>query len=183
VGGGRFDDPEREFRLLYTAAQRRGPFVETLAPFRPSLEILARMQRVASSEEPLPRTPVPAHWYRRHAVARLRLLPGQHWLDLRAPQTRETLRAELAATLLTLRLSDLDLSRVLGPGRTLTQTIARWAYEHGYAGLAYHSRLDHTLTLWAIFERAAFEPVGLPEPITPDDPDLVATARLFGLIL
>jgi len=183
VGGGRFDDPQREFRVLYAAAQRRGPFVETLAQFRPLLEALARMRRVGGNEEPLPKTRVPAHWYQRHAVARLRLLPGQRWLDLRAPQTREILRAELATTLLTQGLSDLDLSRVLGPGRTLTQTIARWAYEHGYAGLAYHSRLDHTLTLWAIFEGAAFEPVGLPEPITPDDPDLVATARLFGLVL
>jgi hypothetical protein len=72
---------------------------------------------------------------------------------------------------------------VLGPGRTLTQTIARCAYEHRYAGLAYHSRLDHTLTLWAIFEGSAFEAVGLPEPITPDDPDLVATVRLYGLVL
>ncbi len=83
----------------------------------------------------------------------------------------------------TLGLPDLDLSSVLGPERTLTRTIARWAYEQGYAGLAYQSRLDQTLTLWAIFEGAAFEPVGLPEPITPDDPDLVATARLFGLVL
>ncbi len=109
--------------------------------------------------------------------------PGQRWLDLRAPETREELRAELAALLMTLGLSDLDLSRMLGPQRTLTQAIARWAYDRGYAGLAYASRLDGTLTLWALFERVAFEPVGLAEPITPDDPDLVATARLFGLLV
>jgi len=85
--------------------------------------------------------------------------------------------------LLTLGLSDLDLSRVLGPRRTLTQAIARWAYERGYSGLAHHSRLDQTLSLWAIFEGSAFEPVGLPEPITPDDPDLMSTARRYGLVL
>ena len=61
--------------------------------------------------------------------------------------------------------------------------MAAVGYEQGYAGLAYPSRLDHALTLWAIFEGSAFEPIGLPEPITPDDPDLVATARLFGLVL
>jgi hypothetical protein len=33
------------------------------------------------------------------------------------------------------------------------------------------------------FETSAFEPVGLPEPITLDDPDLVATAQLFGLLV
>jgi hypothetical protein len=183
VGGGRFDDPRREFRVLYAAVQRRGAFVETLAPFRPSLDVLARLQRGAGGAGPIPRTAVPAHWYQRHAVVRLRLGPGQSWLDLRAPETREALRAELATTLLTLGLSDLDLSRMLGPGRSLTQTIARWAYEHGYAGLAYHSRLDPTLTLWAIFEGASVDPDGLPQPITPVDPDLVAAARLYGLDL
>jgi len=39
------------------------------------------------------------------------------------------------------------------------------------------------LSLWAIFERAAFEPLGVPEPIVPDDPDLVAAACLFGLAI
>lgn len=182
VGSGRFDDPRREFRVLYAAAQRRGAFVETMAPFRPSVEALAGM-RLADGEEQRPGGIVPADWYQRRAVARLRLLPRQRWLDLRAPETREELRAELAATLMTLGLSDLDLSRALGPQRTLTQAIARWAYDHGYAGLAYASRLDSALTLWALFERAAFEPVGLPEPITADDFDLVATARLFGLLV
>lgn len=135
VGAGRFDDPQREFRVLYAAAQRRGAFVETMAQFRPLLEALARMQRLADSEQQRPSSIVPADWYQRRAVARLRLLPGQRWLDLRAPETREELRAELAATLMTLGLSDLDLSRVLGPQRTLTQAIARWTYERGYAGL------------------------------------------------
>ena len=183
VGGGRFDDPEGEFRVLYAAAQRRGAFVETLARFRLSLASLAELQRVAGSAEPLPRASVPADWYQKRAVVRLRLLPRQRWLDLRIAETREALRRELAPTLLALGLSDLDLSRVLGPRRALTQAIARWAYEHGYAGLVYFSRLDESCSLWAIFEGARFEPVGLPEPIVPDDPDLVATARLFDLVV
>lgn len=93
------------------------------------------------------------------------------------------MRAELAATLLTLGLSDLDLGHVLGPSTALTQMIARWAYQRGYAGLAYTSRLDARLTLWALFEGVAIEPVGLPEPLTPDDSDLTATARLYGLLV
>jgi RES domain len=164
VGAGRFDDPQREFRVLYAAAQRRGAFVETMAQFRPLLEALARMERLADGEQQRPRSVVPADWYQRRGVGRL-------------------LRADLAALLVTLGLSNLDLTRVLGPRRTLTQAIARWAYERGYAGLAYAGRLDGTLTLWALFERPAFEPIGLPEPLTPDDLDLVATARLVGLLV
>lgn len=37
--------------------------------------------------------------------------------------------------------------------------------------------------LMGIFEGSAFEPVGLPEPIPPDDPDLVATVHLYILAL
>ena len=87
----------------------------------------------------------------------------------------------MARNLLELRLSDLDLAGVMGPARTLTQAIARWAYERGYAGIAYRSRFDEKLTLWAIFESAAFEVAGVPEPIETDDADLAATARLFGI--
>jgi hypothetical protein len=182
AGGGRFDDPQSEFRVLY-AGQRRACFLETLAPFRPSVEALAALQQVTGSQEPIPRGMVPADWYQKRAVARLRLRPGQRWLDLRATETSEALRSELAATLLDLGLADLDLSEVLGPWRSLTQAIARWAYEHDYAGIVYPSRFKDALSLWAIFEGAAFDPVGVPEPIVPDDPDLVATARLFGLAI
>jgi hypothetical protein len=82
---------------------------------------------------------------------------------------------------MTLGFSDLDLGHVLGPGQTLTHAISRWAHEHGYAGLAYTSRLDARLTLWALYEGATFQVVGDPEPITPGDRDLMATARLYGL--
>ncbi|MBI4236576.1 MAG: RES family NAD+ phosphorylase [Chloroflexi bacterium] len=180
IGGGRFDDPQREFRVLY-AGQRMACFLETLAPFRPSVEALAHLRRVGGGLEPAPRAVVPTDWYQKRAVARMRLGRGQRWLDLRAIETREALRGELATTLLELGLADLDLSGVLGPRRRLTQAIARWAYENGYAGLAYRSRFDDALSLWALFDGAAFEPVGVPEPIMPDDPDLIAAAHLFGL--
>ena len=183
VGSGRFDDPAGEFRVLYATAQRHTAFLETLARFRPSLEMLAALQAVQNTTEPLPRPQVPAEWYHTRAVGQLRLGTRQRWLELRAFETREALRRELAQTLLDLGLEDLDLSGVVGPKRQLTQAIARWAYDHGYAGLVYSSRFDAALTCWAIFEGAAFEPVRPFESILPDDPDLVATAKLFGLNL
>ncbi len=124
---------------------------------------------------------VPPDWYQGRAVGLLRITPRQRWLDLRSAETREVLRHELARTLFDFGLADLDLSGVVGPGRQLTQAIARWAYEQGYNGLAYSSRLDAALTCWAIFEGAMFEPAGPPEPILSDDPDLLRVARLFGL--
>lgn len=169
--------------MLYAASRRRGAFVESLAPCRPALALPARLRDVAGTDEPVPAARVPADWYRRRAVGRLRLAPGQRWPDLRSPATREALRGELAAELLRLGMADLDLSGVAGPSRALTQAIAGWAHEQEYAGLVYASRLDQRLICWAVFEGAHFEPVGLPEPITPEDPDLRAAARLFGLAL
>jgi hypothetical protein len=181
VGGGRFDDPEGRFRVLYAARRRLGAFVESLAPLRPSLALLARLRAVVGTAEPVTRPRIPADWYARRAVVRLRLAPGQRWLDLRAPATREALRRELAGELLRLGLADLDVGGVVGPARALTQAVAGWAHGQGYAGLAYASRIDQALTCWAVFEGARFEAVGSPEPIASDDPDLRAVARLFGL--
>jgi RES domain len=145
--------------------------------------VLAALQAVENTNEPIPTPRVPAEWYHTRAVGQLRLATRQRWLDLRSFETREALRHELARTLLDLGLEDLDLSGVVGPKQQLTQAIARWAYERDYRGLAYSSRFDATLTCWAIFEGAAFEPVRPSEPILPNDPDLIATAKLFALSL
>lgn len=181
VGSGRFDDPVGEFRVLYATAQRRIALLESLARFRPSLDVLAALQAVENTNEPIPAPQVPAEWYHARAVGRLRLATHQQWLDLRSFETREALRSELAQTLLDLGLEDLDLSGVVGPKRQLTQAIARWVYERKYRGIAYRSRFDATFTCWAIFEGAEFERVGLSEHILPDDPDLASVARSFGL--
>ena len=87
----------------------------------------------------------------------------------------------MASVLLALGVTDLDLSEVLSRERRLTQTISRWAYELGYGGIVYRSRFAAASSLWAIFEGARLEPAGVAEPILPDDPDLVAVARVFGL--
>lgn len=169
--------------MLYATVQRRTAFLETLARFRPSLDVLAALQAVENTDEPLPRPRVPTDWYSTRAIGRIRLATRQRWLDLRSFETREALRLELAQTLLDLGLEDLDLSGVVGPERQLTQAIAQWAFDHGHAGLVYSSRFDAAHTCWAIPEGVTFDPVGLPEPILPDDPDLVWAARSFGLAM
>jgi len=89
VGTGRFDDPAGEFRVLYATVQRRTGFLETLARFRPSLEVLAALEGVENTDEPFPMPQVPADWYHARAIGRLRLRTRQRWLDLRgAPLCR-----------------------------------------------------------------------------------------------
>jgi len=54
LGGGRFDDPARRFRTRYVAESRLACFVEVLAQFRPAPEVIARLQAVTGTDEPLP---------------------------------------------------------------------------------------------------------------------------------
>ncbi len=84
---------------------------------------------------------------------------------------------------MSLGLDDLDVSGATTTRRALTQAIAGWAHDNGFQGIAYPSRLDATLTCWALFEGAIIEPVPPIRPITRDDPDLRAVAKLFGLIV
>jgi hypothetical protein len=181
MGQGRFDDPLRTFRTLYAGQQRRACFVELLARFRLSPLVVSALREVSGATDVLLTGEVPVEWYRARCVGRLRLLPNQRWLDLRALETRETLRIELAGTLVRLEMGDLDVSGVRGSNRELTQVIARWAYVHGFNGIAYRSRLDDTCDCWAVFEGTQFEPVGLPQPIGADDLDLRLVAETFGL--
>lgn len=181
VGEGRFDDPQKTFRTLYAGEQPRDCFVELLARFRPSVVVLARVREVTGATDSFPSTEIPVEWYRSRSIGRLRPGPNQRWLDLRSLATRQTLRSELAGSLVRLGLTDLDVSGIRSSNRELTQTIARWAYEHGYNGIAYRSRLDDFSDCWAIFEGAQIEPIGLPRPIVLDNSDLRTVASIYGL--
>jgi RES domain len=180
VGGQRFDDPWGTFRVLYAAERQFGCFVETLAPLRPSLADIAALSRAAGTTI-RPVTHVTTEWRRARRIARLSLRPGLHWLDLRAPETCEVLRTELADVLLRIGMADFDVSGARGLSRELTQRIARWAFERGFAGIAYRSRFADELDCWAIFEGDHWEPVGRPMPIRRDNPALRTAAKLLGL--
>ncbi len=183
VGGERYDDPRGEYRVLYTGAPRRVAFLETLAQFRadPALLTAERAAGSADEAETEPADLVPQWWLDQHLVRRLRLAPGQRWLDLRKLRARQVLRSEFAAELVSLGLDDLDASTVTGPYRGLTQAISRWAYDLGYQGLAFPSRHEPRYSNWAIFEGAAFEPVGESKPISRRDRSLTYVLQQFGL--
>jgi hypothetical protein len=186
IGQERFDDPLRQYRVLYAAADRAGCFAETLAAFRPSLASLAAERAVLNTDQPFRTAQVPAAWWRNRLMASFRLAPGR-WLDLRTLITFQVLREEFAELASSVGLADVDLSAatgrvsILGQERRLTQEISRWAFEHDYHGIVYTSRLHHRFACWAIFESARIQTLGAPAPITPADRDLMRIARAFGL--
>jgi len=189
VGEGRFDPTKRpaSLRVLYVAEQRLACFVETLAKWRPRLDLLARLGALPTGDVRDERLRdaagmIPNTWHLDRRMATLRLLAGQRWLDLREHQTRETLRLRLARRLRSLGYADLELGDAMGRDRRLTKSIAQFAVTEGFQGIAYKSRFDHAFDCWALFEGAEFRQLA-DEPIAPDDPDLIEAARRLGLRL
>jgi hypothetical protein len=182
-GNNRFDDPAGRFRVLYAAEQRLTCFVETLAPFRLSFEWLAAVGRVRAGDhghdEPTGGV-VPASWLMRRRIGTFALGPNQRWLDLRSMETRIALRRDLAALLAAHDLTDFDLSDALCRNRPVTQSIAQWAFDAGYNGIAYKSRFDCAFDCWAIYDRADLDKIAV-ETMWSDDGDLTEVARLFDL--
>lgn len=185
VGNERFDDPERTYRVLYTAEEPRACFVEALAPWRPGIAALVRLQALPPGERG-DRTPpfgrVAADWCAHRLLGSCRVTPGQRWLDLRSPATLATLRVELAAQFQPLGLDDFDMSDALSRKREVSRTISRWTFAQGFQGIAYASRFDAALTCWALFEGAQFQ-IQPSRPITAADPDFRAALALHGLAL
>jgi len=187
VGGERFDDPERRFRVLYTAEQRIACFVEALAPLRsPSYELAEILDSMPAGEygDDLPQTGiVPADWHLKRLIGQLRLGPEQQCLDLRSHETLAALHVLMASDLRRLEIAELDMAAVQSHDYRVTQAVAQRAYSTGYKAVAYTSRLGADLVCWAIFEEARFERVGVSQVIKRDDQDLVQAAARFGLEL
>jgi RES domain len=166
IGANRFDDPARQFRVLYGARQRTACFAETLAVFRPSLELLAETGDPADITGD-----VSAGFLRARGTATFHLRRGR-WLDVRRLQTLDALRSALGPRLHEFGLVDVDLGGVCGPERAFTQAVAAWAYENGYNGIVYASRFGASFECWAIFDSANIESVGSVVPLSLDDTDL-----------
>jgi hypothetical protein len=68
--GSRFDDPKATYRVLYASTEGVGPYVETLARFRPDPAVFAAIDTIdAEDDEPEPpRGLVPRAWLTKRAM-------------------------------------------------------------------------------------------------------------------
>lgn len=182
IGGGRFDDPRDQYRVLYTAEQRITCFLESMAGLRPSIETLSILAAMAGAdaEDEDNRPHLPVDWHHRRMTGTLRLSAGQRFLEMRTVPARQGLRRDLASLLHALGYTDLDAGDLFGRDRLLTMIISRWAFEQGYRGIACLSRIDPSAGCWALFEGVLFEKIEVA-PLAHDDPDLFAAAKLLGL--
>jgi RES domain len=194
--GNRYDDPAREYRVLYAAGQRRGAFLETLARFRVDLQLVAEMDAIEGDERDdafptVQRGVVPGEWLVTRRIG-TGTAASLWFVDVAHSDSLAHLRGRMASRLVHYGLDDLDAGdlRRRAP-RALTQEISRYVFEHALtpdgepvAGLTYRSRLGDELTNWAVFEDHHLdEIVESDTTIAADDPDLVAALETLGLAL
>jgi hypothetical protein len=180
--GNRFDDPTGYYRVLYASSQRLSCFLETLARFRPDLTLLAELREIEGEDDFFPLTQIPKAW----CGARL-LGAGRsrgHYADIYAAEWVGHLRSVLSAECLKLGLADLDVAVLQqGQPRRLTQLASLEVYKVGLNGVYYRSRYGHDLENWAIFEPFDVQIAADAEPISEDDPDLLAACGILGVVI
>lgn len=189
--GNRWDDPLGSYRVLYACSQRVGAFVETLARFRPDLEVVAALAEIEGSDDAPPVGVVPWRWLEGRLLGEA--TAQGRFADIGAARSIATLRTELAARAIHHGLAEIDAATVrrCAP-RGFTQDASRLAYEWrdedgSLAGIRYGSRLGDEFVNWAIFEPAseAESPFrdASSSAFDADDHDLAAALWLLGLQL
>lgn len=206
--GNRFDDPggihgvppEHRFRVIYCATQREAAFAEVTSRFRQRPELSSVLARIEDSEETVegalggavdPEFPdhslLESDWLQRRRIGHTRIVPHGAFVDVSQADSLAHLNDVLSPLLAWLEIEQLDLSAITSPApRLLTQYAARYVYSSGFAGIRYVSRLGANWECWALFEGRFHHDMGypgFPENIDPNDDDLVAVARRFGLTI
>ncbi len=197
----RYDDPradrgvpeEERFRVIYCATRAAGAYGETIAPYRQSLSLLAKLQQV-EDDDPTDRELeggiVPEDFCSDRVLGITRLSRGLRFADTSDGTTLTVLREELAQYVLDLGLEEFDLSAMTSSQRKLSQEVACYIYEladeghTSFAGIRYVSRLHTPWELWAIFyDRMNHFPVQAAGTIMADDEELEEATNVLGVRL
>lgn len=179
--GNRFDDPEGLYRVLYASSQRLSCFLETLAPFRPDMSLMAEFALIEGPDDFLPFGTLPYDWLEKRLMGRA-AIQGQ-FADIYAPHWVGYLRTSLAGEALRLGMKDIDLSTLfVAEPRRLTQLASRKAYGLKFAGIFYQSRYGSSLENWALFEPISLDHIDV-ETLTEGDPDLLHALQIHGIKL
>ena len=188
--GNRWDDPDGNYRVLYASSSRLGALIETLARFRPDLEVVVELNEINGGGDPVAAGTVPAEWFERRLMGVAEL--AGTYADIGAANSLAVLRSRLATRALHYGLPEIDAAaiRLVSP-RAFTQEISRFVYESkttlggAFSGIRYASRLDDATTNWAVFEPgAASTPPsrrGRSRRIAPGDPNVLQALAVLGL--
>lgn len=203
--GNRFDDPgavlgiprQERYRVVYCATQREAAFGEVTARFRLDPRLIQGLAGITDDDEPIEDTlngiVDPLHhdhgllgydWLQRRRLGHTMIESDTLFVDIAHANSLAHLNVVLAPLFDSLDIREFDMSSVTGPSRRLTQIASRYLFRQGFAGVRYTSRLGRNWDCWALFENRYRHRMGFPSPgstISPDDADLAAVAKRFGL--
>ena len=177
--GNRFDDPLNIFRVLYASSQRVSCFIETLARFRPSLELLQELKQIKGDDDFFPIGSVPEEWCSERLMGTAQI-PAE-CADIYAAKWIAYLRRKLFDDCLLLGLKELDASVLQSAApRRITQLASRKVFEAAFPGIYYRSRHGHNFENWAFFEPVSIRSSRF-DSVSSDDQDLAEALNILGL--
>jgi hypothetical protein len=195
---GRWDDPNRRYRVIYASSHRLGAFLETLAHFQPDPSIVAASEAIdetGGGGDTIRAGSVSAAWCRERVITRGVVTEGElgPFVAVGAAETLAELRHALAARLVHYELEDLDGATIrMSAPRAFTKEISSFIEQQKdqqgspYGGIYYLSRLGDEFENCEIFEKESMNgqsPVLSVERdrIDPEDDDFRRAVRLLGL--
>lgn len=183
----RFDDPARDYRTLYCAAERLTCLYEVLADLRPDAAVLAEFAQLyggGSVADLRLAGRITWEWRVRNALAEAVIVADGEFADLDDVELRTELETRHVKLLAAHGMLHLDIGQVRSKTRVVTQTIARSLFDDGFAGVRFRSNLDNR-ECFALFEgRAVLGPTNRdPAPMTDDLRELLQAASDFELVV
>jgi hypothetical protein len=179
----RFDDPQREYRTIYCAKEKKTALREVLADLRPNTRAIADFEALYGSSRPLRAGKVTGAWRNAHALAPAAPDLQGHLVDLDEVEIRRELEWMYAGLLAERRMPHLDIGEVRSRDRVVTQAVGRALYDRGAAGVRFRSNLDDR-GCTALFEgRGRLIRAGEPIPMTGDVPELLEVCAEWSLTL
>lgn len=159
---------------------------EVLADLRRNTKALSEYQKFfgANGPELEPVGKVRMEWRRKHVLAQAEIeITEGEIVDVESPVQRRNLEKSLSTFLQSEGINHLDIQRLRGKNRHITQRVSRALFEERQAGIKFHSHLDLKVC-YALFEfRSRLAPNGIVVQLTKDVPELLDVCREFGLVL
>jgi hypothetical protein len=187
VGKGRWDDPERIYRVMYSSDQRRGAVLEKLSALARNDEVAEGVARIGGPR-PFPTTasgiiPRTSLTTMRLGSATLEGTFADLAIDGSVTCLREILRDKIDVE--TLSYIEPEALRETTK-RSPTQMVSRFIYERSvdnvraYAGIRSNSAADKIVRNWNLFEGGRIVP-GSSVTLDPNDQDVADAASALGI--
>ena len=186
--GGRFDDPDSSYRVLYAASRPLGAYLETMAWARPDpavdLDVIAISD--PADEDDYAAGLIPRDWIDRRRLGRA--CAAGTLAAVGHSQSLSRLRGSMAGSMAAHGVAEVDAAAIRETApRAFTQDLGRLVYRclaadgrtPAYDGIMYASKHGDDVECWALFEGRGDLTDTESLRIDPADSDLAEALRLL----